>query len=254
MSVKGYIAPGSSLDETAEGITETQVWDIAVTSNGIDFLWSAREDGRVPKVGDRHPKNAALIVVGRNIVDMGGGEARITLNYEPSDGGVSQAIGSILDVRYDGTVVIQEKKTDIRGEPLISGLTAYTVGVPTPQALIEVDRVESQTPGAIVRTYMGKVNRSPINGYAARTLMMQAPRGRKDPSTGNFIITYVFSYRPEKWDSLIEEVQIETVDYQTEGGAFSPGSTQTAIKSVNRTGHFFRVVHEIDFSGLALIF
>lgn len=252
MSLKGYIKEGASLTEDENGISENQIWDLPVVADGPDFLWTAREHRGPPQKGDRHPRDPSLTVTSRTIVDLGGGKARVSIQYSPNVNESEEPIGTVTDIRYDGTSALQDFKTDIYGQPLISGTSAFTVSSLTPTSLIEVDRVESQPPGfSFLRDFMDRVNSTSFSGFPSRTLLMFAPRSRKIKLTGDYLITYVFQVDLNTFDVPLEQVNLELVEKAQSSGAFIlEPSTTNFVKSVQVVRKDYRIKKEAEFNSL----
>jgi hypothetical protein len=207
--VTKFLVDESSQEETADGITQTDVYLVTgVTGSESSRADNARRAGGVPRRGDRHPTVSGLFVDSVSVRPIDTSQFKIFVSYRPEGDEEDPDTGSI----EQWTILGEEETTgDADGNLL---LTAYTypsddengrggkievqtgvVTIPRAGSGLRFTRREVNPDLTWGLRYGGKVNLYPWNGFIARAVLCLGRRIRSVAFTDEgveFEVAYEF--------------------------------------------------------------
>ena len=154
-----------------------------------------------------------------------------TSNLAPADDGLSVAVSSFTESVEITKNVGGARITVTDSDGVVRG---QTITVPMSRARIGMQRKESAYPKARIDTYTNKLNASPWNGYAARTVRCEGISAETITNKTDWLVDYRFIYREEGWNAI----EIVGIDIFTGKPIANPTGAQIALVDPYSTADF----------------
>lgn len=262
--VKLDLSEGSSISDGVNGTVAVRTGIISGLSGNKDqILASARNVTGLPVPFSFHPTISGIVLTDRNIEALGAGKASVVLTYSPvtydqkppdeTAPGVIQVGSSTQSVttskdRSGNPIVIKitKKETDDSGNiTTVNDEQIAQIQIEESRTVLSQTRVEKRPPTAKSITYSGTVNKLPIWGFGARTLLCLRIEGTNlilnDETV--YSVIYEFVYNNKTWDAV-------SVFIDEENGSPHKDIDVKTGNGINVTRYY----DETDFRSLSLVF
>lgn len=179
----------------------------SVSGTAEDILYNAITDAQLPSIGAAHPSIPDITLNDMVCTALGGGNFEITLRYYKDSGVVTSKANA--ESRTRTGLAVEETHKDLNGVALQTSYSAtpssgpsrvlerFTAEVERPRIEHQFEYTDTNYPTSDISKYLGKVNNSTWNGYAAGEVLCSSIDVVQSGS--NFRVTYTFSVRDEGW-------------------------------------------------------
>lgn len=255
MTAKIDIKRSSRVRLTEDGYRAERVAMVSgVSGTAAQVLYNAINDSQLPDIGDAHPEISDITLQSIDCQPAGGGQFRVVMSYYKDSGQTTTKASA--EVRMSTGFAVEEQNTDSNGEAMTATYLAgtslvkqvFTAEVERPRSTFEFEYTASAIPHGDINIYLGKINSTAWNGYAAGTILCAGIDAR--PAGSDYRVTYTFTYRAEGWNY---QGKLLSNPYAVNPVSVAPGDPDNLIDYDNQT-KTFNVYLPVELNDLGFTF
>ena len=208
----------ATIDRTGWTSAERIAKVTEVTGSGYAKFQSALSAVDMPQLNAQHPSIPNLYVSGYDFSTEGTDIVVVRIIYTPPD---ARSVEH-TQIKISATATQQQVNTDIDGNLM----TVYwqdekenehpqsgMVNILSPQLTLQIQRIETSSPGSKAMSYIGTVNSGGFNadpGALARHWLCTGIEGNSSDGGQTYVVTYSFQYNRDGWDAEVVYVDPKT--------------------------------------------
>ena len=201
------LASRISRDENGNRIDRVAIVT-GVTGNADQKLINALNDAQMPSIGDAHPQDSTITLrdIQGEVIDTE--TVRVVLSYYQELGTATGEANATVrawgasapdqtDVDINGNRLHFYTLVGVNGTGIITNSRAFTAEVERPRLTLDFEYTSTAFPIDNIKTYYGKVNSIPWNGYKAKSMLCSNINATQEGS--GYRVTMSFSENADTW-------------------------------------------------------
>lgn len=218
--IEDLIAGASSSSDITKGEGAIRVFIVTgVVGDGYEILINAKKAPGVPQIGEPHPANVNILVLGVSADGISTDIITLTIRYAAPD--FDQPVKDQVIITGGSSLTSAETNLDVNGNVIT---TAYTYPEPYPEAphlagktfthgamvqklvptsRASLTRLEDQNPLIFSPIYTGRINSQPFLFFPAGFWMCTDISGESQDGGATFNTTYSFEFKYDSWQQQV---------------------------------------------------
>lgn len=198
----------TTLDDDGYHVTRIVIVTDITPSGNDSVVYDAITDAGMPAIGDAHPTISTIKLKEINGRAISQTKAKLSLAYSRDDNDTTTKSESVA--RISASTSTEDVNTDKNGDAMetvysvansLASWTEYneqfTAEVERPRLNFEFGYKTSLHPISDINAYLGKVNSTVWNGYAANTILCS--NITVDQEGGDYSVNFSFVYNADTW-------------------------------------------------------